>query len=241
MHQRPPRAALAQYKDYRDEQGGFSDRRSPGDRRISYIRARHILHKVLRPVRSSEPTIICVRAWIGAIGPIIAVFALLVALSQFYLSRESAQRQMRAYMGVADGSFRLVNLREGGQGIQVQVRLRNSGKSPAYDFTTWIAAPLIAGASDDPFGSPLPLSERTSSSVVFADGDVHLARAAAITPEQIQAVRAGSSKIFAWGGADYRDAFGVLRTLRFYDINADDEAGQGLWALKPHRKGYQAD
>jgi hypothetical protein len=145
------------------------------------------------------------------------------------------------HIGVADGSFRLVNLTEGGQGIQVQVRLKNSGKSPAYDFTTWIAAPVIAGASAEPFGLPTPLSDRTSASVVFADGDVHLASVAPITPEQIQAIRAGTSNVFAWGGADYRDAFGAARTLKFYDINARDESTSGLWALKPHKKGYQAD
>ena len=187
-----------------------------------------------------EPVIICFRSWVAAIGPIVAVVALLVALSQFSLSRDSAQRQLRAYVGVADGSFRLVNLTEGGQGILVQVRLKNSGKSPAYDYTTWIAGPVIAGASDEPFGPPTPLSNR-STSVVFADGDTHLASAAPITAEQIQKVRAGTSKIFAWGGADYRDAFGTARTLRFYDINGRDEVAQGAWALQPHQKGYQSD
>ena len=134
-----------------------------------------------------------------------------------------------------------MNLTEGGQGIQVQVRLKNSGKSPAYEFTTWIAAPVIAGASDEPFGSPTPLSGRTSASIVFAEADVNLARATPITPEQLHAIRAGTSKVFAWGGADYRDAFGVIRTLRFHDVNARDEGAPGVWALQPHRKGYQAD
>jgi hypothetical protein len=145
-----------------------------------------------------------------------------------------------AYVGVADGSFRLVNLTGGGHGIQVQLRLRNSGKSPAYDFTTWISGPVVAAASDEPFGPSRPLVERTSTSIVFADGDTHVGSTAPITPEQLQAVRAGTSKMFDWGGADYRDAFGVVRTLKFFDVNGL-EVQPGAWPLQPHRKGYEAD
>jgi hypothetical protein len=186
-----------------------------------------------------EPAIVCLRSWVGVIGPIVAVFALILAISQYSFSRDSAQRQVRAYVGVLDGSFQVVNLTEGGQGIRVHVRLKNSGKSPAYEFTTWIAAPVIAGPSEELFAPRQ--SGPGSSSILFADGEVNLSATAPITPEQIQSVKAGTSRIFAWGGADYRDAFGVVRTLKFHDINARDETVPGVWALQPHRKGYQAD
>ena len=44
-----------------------------------------------------ETAVICLRSWIAAIGPIVAILALIIALSQFWLSRDSAQRQLRAY------------------------------------------------------------------------------------------------------------------------------------------------
>jgi hypothetical protein len=189
-----------------------------------------------------EPAAVCARSWIGAIGPIIAVAALFVALGQYSLSRDTAQKQIRAYVGVVDGAIQLVNLTTEGQGISALLRLKNSGRSPAYQFTTWIAQPVIAEPNAEPFGEPLPLEDRTSASVMFSEADVQVSRATPISNTDLAALRNGTKKLFIWGGADYTDAFGVRRTLRFHDVNGE-ELGQasGRWPVKPHRRGYQAD
>ena len=192
---------------------------------------------------ADESHIVCLRSWLAAVGPIIASVALLVAFWQFYLSRDTSQRQLRAYVGVADGSIQLVNLTDvGGQGISAYVRIRNNGRTPAYEFTTWFAQPVVAEANTPPFGPPLPFEERTSSSILFSDSDAHISRATPITAEDLAAIRDGSKKVFVWGGVDYADAFGRKRTMRFHDVNGVElGAGSGRWQLMPHRKGYQAD
>jgi len=187
----------------------------------------------------NEPGAVCLRSWLGVVGPLVAVAALLVALRQFGLSRDTAERQLRAYIGVAKGSFRLVNVNGGGVGVLVHVQLVNSGKTPAYDFTTWINPPIAADSDASPFGEPLPIENRTSTSIVFADGEVDLQRAWPLAPLDLDAVRAGTRKFFVSGGADYRDAFGVRRTLKFYDVSGDEV--NGVWPLKPHKRGYVAD
>ena len=50
--------------------------------------------------------------------------------------RDTAHREMRAYVGIYSGAVRLVNLTGGGKGITVTIDFKNEGHTPGYGFTT---------------------------------------------------------------------------------------------------------
>jgi hypothetical protein len=76
-----------------------------------------------------ESTATCVRSWLSALGPIIAIAALIVALLQFQLAWRSSERQIRAYVGLTiaalEGSVR-PNVP-----VTVKFRAENFGQTPA--------------------------------------------------------------------------------------------------------------
>jgi len=188
----------------------------------------------------NESGLLCTRAWLSALGPIIAIFALLLAFRQFSLSRQTTRRQLRAYVGIQEGLIQVGSL-AGGTGndiLIIHITLKNSGQTPAYKFTTFFPAPLIRDVNETPF-TRLRKARNAGSSVVFAQGDVTLRHRIKITPQELAAMRDNSKKVFIWGRADYTDTFGKRHVLRFHDINGDESGhGTGYWGLQP--RGYQS-
>lgn len=190
---------------------------------------------------ADESHIECIRSWLGAVGPIIAMFALLIGFWQFSVNRDSSERQTRAYVGVTGGQIRLVNLSPGaGQGVTVEIKLTNSGKTPAYNFRTWYPRFVVDAIGSAPFSEPPAPILSKQSSILFAGGDVVLLFTAPVSAQDFAEIRSGKKAIFVWGAASYEDTFGVKRTLLFFDRNGDESfIGSGLWPLQPSPPGYQ--
>jgi hypothetical protein len=158
--------------------------------------------------------------------------------------RDTAQREMRAYVGIYSGAVHLFDLSGGGKAIRVNVDFKNEGPTPAYDFTTWIKCPVIMGPDAVPFGAPTPISERSGTSILAPHTMAHTHWTFAVSDEDLSALQAGTKRIFAWGGADYTDAFGHARYFRFRCLDnlatSLKNPGDGV-GLSPHKLGYDAN
>ena len=204
-------------------------------------------------------------AFLDAYGPlinatstiVIALFTLALFVATLLLwvairnlvegSSDTSERQLRAYVTLAGGQMRIVNLTGGGLGVSIDIELKNSGQTPAYGFTTWVRPPEVHDKDAVPFGPPTPLSERTGSSIVGSGANVTVNYTIPLTDQD--AINNGSKRIFVWGGADYTDAFGVARYFHFrsasgpsiVNVDATGRINWQGWSLQPHRLGYEAN
>ncbi len=117
----------------------------------------------------------------------------------------TAERQLRAYVFITDGG----NISIDPTTFRVFIKLRNSGQTPGYKFSTWLGGGIYRG-DDSPF--PLdtkPLGERSVASIIGPGETVDIdSRNNSISQEEISAIIDEYLAIFVWGGCDYTDTFG---------------------------------
>lgn len=181
---------------------------------------------------------------------LVAAFTIVLAFATVFLwyatrdlvkgSEETAERQLRAYVAIQSGRIDHAVV-DNAPGFRVQIQLKNSGLTPAYGFTTWVMEPKILPVDAIPFGPPRPLSERTGSSIMGPGADTWINWYARFSGSDLDDIRTGKKAIFVWGGADYTDAFGKRRYFIFRDMMTGTEENPAVWALKPHRLGYDAN
>jgi hypothetical protein len=174
---------------------------------------------------------------IAAITGLVGLFQLLALLATVRVVFRNSRRQSRAYVSKEAGSARLVNDPNGEPILEGYVKLKNFGRTPAFQYRSY-ALIKVANVNAAPF-------EETS--VVAGKG---ILGPGAVTDLQVYwrvsdgdlaAIRAGTKRIFVWGEARYVDAFGKNRYFRFYDVNATEEfAGLG-WPLQAADKPAEAD
>jgi hypothetical protein len=167
-------------------------------------------------------------------------FALFVATAALWIAgARHSERQLRAYIAIHLGEITHAVV-DGGPGYRVHIELKNSGQTPAYDFTTWIKAPMIAEVDKAPFGPPRPIGERTAGSVVGPGTSVHQHWYARWSETELADIRASTKAIFVSGGSDYKDIFGRRRHFHYRISITGSEDSPNTWALKPHKSGYDA-
>ena len=176
---------------------------------------------------------------IAAVASIVAFLQFIALIATWWLMARTARRQLRAYVALFGGEIAIV--REGGSGLKIHVELRNSGQTPAYDFTTWIARPVVDVPGALPFGPPRPIQDRTGASIVAPGASAHIHWTMAADAAMIADLQNGTKKLFIWGGCDYTDVFGHRRDFMFRDTNGD-EVFQPIrgWSIAPHKFGYEA-
>jgi hypothetical protein len=181
-----------------------------------------------------------------------AVLTFILAFGTWFLWRvtrrmvkggeRTAERQLRAYVFISDGAVRTDQSQ-----FSITVVLRNFGLTPASDFSTWIDCGVYP-FDNIPFPKiPKPHDQRTGTSIVGPTAEVTITTVY-FPLGPIDAIRGGQSAIFAWGGADYLDAFGKRRyftfRMRMSGVEFQMPGGGGLpwgWSLKPHPIGYEAN
>lgn len=182
--------------------------------------------------------------WLLLASLVAALGAAVAAWWTVSIMRDSARREMRAYVGMYSGGMQLVVLTEGGRGIRVTVDLKNAGRTPGYNFTTWIKRPRILEEAEVSFDGPTPLAERTAASIIAPDTMAHIHWTIGVTDDELGDLRAGTKRVFVWGGADYKDAFGDNRHFIFRCWNDRatnlNNPGDGV-PLSPHRVGYEGN
>jgi hypothetical protein len=145
------------------------------------------------------------------------------------LSEETAKRQLRAYIFIHQGEIKLIN---NDTAIMANILLKNCGATPGYDFKSWTNVRI--GAPDEPI-----FGERKSYAQISIIGPLSDISAPSqfipITPDERSSINNGAKKIFVWGEAVYRDAFGTSWTFLFkatnggFVTNTENITGRLLW------------
>lgn len=174
----------------------------------------------------------------------IATFTLVLAVSTvglwvatigLYISGEkTAQRELRAYVFI--GHANLVDFDD----IPIiQIMFKNSGQTPAYNLRAWNAVRL----AEFPLTQELthPGEVEISRTALGPGMDLHITTPTArLTDIRRNAIRSGRAALYAFGRADYVDAFGRDRYLKwrlYYGGDAQRPDG----SLAVHIEGNDAN
>jgi hypothetical protein len=188
-----------------------------------------------------ESHLVCLRSWLSAVGPIIAGVALMVALAQFSLSRDTAQRQLRAYIGIHSMSSAVYPFENGGFTYIAQAELRNFGQTPAYELTGQSNS-TIDLPDATPFDETQGPAKAAGLGVAFRDAGIHVKQWKHVSAEEFAALRDQKKRVFLWGVVKYKDAFGSLRKFTFRIASAEAAVGtNNIFSMAPYPPGIEAD
>jgi len=125
--------------------------------------------------------------------------------------KESAQQQLGAYLGVSEGH---IVSHDGGNTFVVEISIKNSGQTPAYQVTHCIDADVRDRLSRA--AEPFPLPAKRPQEWVMAPGATwKLAKDIAIGGPSGASSVAKQRDIFTWGRVDYFDVFDKPQYLLF--------------------------
>jgi len=171
--------------------------------------------------------------WLSASAA--AGFTLYLAI----IANDAEHRQLRAYVFTENAG---IELSTDEKQFAVHLTIKNFGQTPAYQFSTWLKYD-IKPRTALPYDGP---DLRTGEDVLGPSGKINIDDTRAFPPGDLQLIRAGNKAFFAWGGADYTDAFGIRRSIYCRFISAPNEGADIIdgrpwhgWALQPHGEGCQ--
>jgi hypothetical protein len=132
---------------------------------------------------------------------------------------------------------------------EVQVHVKNCGKTPAYDLEMWIGVGL------GPYPGPLTFSRppegfRKSKSLLAPGEKPHamVFRHPVMTEQQMTILGTPQLTMFIYGDITYRDAFGKQRITRYRlmyggtePMRLRDKGGMAVGFLKPDTIGNEAN
>jgi hypothetical protein len=156
------------------------------------------------------------------------------------VTKDTAMRQLRAYVAITNGNGRPRNIGEQ-LVVDATVVLKNSGQTPGYQFTTWIESDLREAKKDFQWGEIRPLDSRPNKSIIGSGEIVDLGKSTLIDAGDVAALEANEKTVYVWGGADYVDAFGNPRFFRFKITISGPRGPNGYWPIRPHKDGYEAN
>jgi hypothetical protein len=127
------------------------------------------------------------------------------------LADRTAERQLRAYVGVTEPLIQNVGVN---QVPNVTFRIRNYGRTPARKVRYW--AEFEIGAY--PLKMPLNMGEPAPQALIINPQDgfkPNLQRQAPLNGQQAINIQAGSERMYLWGIITYEDVFEHPRTTKF--------------------------
>jgi len=150
--------------------------------------------------------------------------------------RSNSEQQLRAYMGNRGG--RVILKQVGPQTfLEGHVSLKNFGKTPAFDHRPWVRID-VKEPSRPPFDLP---GNGFGGAVISPEAEASLPVRWPVSDQDVDGIRKEAKRIFVWGGADYIDAFGKARFLKFYMWNAAEAADADSWPLIASDKPDEAN
>jgi hypothetical protein len=159
---------------------------------------------------------------------------------------EIAKKQARAYLGVASIVIAKVTA---GQRPHVQIALKNSGQTPAYDVHFW-ADPITLDEIPAPIYVPIQMPTYPENSGVPVAPGAMLYMSAVLPHElkdiEFNALNVSKGKLMGYalylkGIVTYLDAFGVRRTTRFYAYYGGPAGLNETGAMASMHEGNIAD
>jgi hypothetical protein len=181
---------------------------------------------------------------------IIAGFTICLAFATVFLyfatknlvdgADDTAQRQLRAYIGLHGMETTVYPFEKGGYAFIAHAELRNYGQTPAYDLTVKSNV-KIDTLENVPFDD-LPGLERGVPSIAFRDVGFHVNVGWPISEEDKIALYERKKVFFFWGKVDYRDAFNKWHHFTFRLVSGQIATGTGgVYTMGPYGTGYVAD
>jgi hypothetical protein len=130
------------------------------------------------------------------------------------LAREDSRRRMRAYVS-ADLAGEILNAFSPGLPA-FQIRMINSGQTPAYDVRSWRAIAIHELPLGAELARPADAVEE-SDAVIGAGGEAFLALhwQGALGKEQLADIKAGTRGLYVFGCIEYLDVFGDRHHTQF--------------------------
>lgn len=197
----PQRAAPA-------EQSKTANGGGNGETSESYYKEENL--KAQREMAGATDSIVRLTRWqigLGVGGTILLLWTLWETRRATNLASDTAQRQLRAYVGAVD-----VSMNDPGS-LHVSVTLKNTGATPAHKLAIWHAWESGEGAKFEDHWD----ESRTGPSRDLFPGetmkfDIPISFKNGLVAE---AVMNRKTPFYCWGGVSYFDAFGHLRKTQF--------------------------
>jgi hypothetical protein len=135
------------------------------------------------------------------------------AEAQIAIARDTAERQLRAYMSPMGSAFFEFDPNHPEKEFFALIVFKNSGQTPAYDFT----AKGGATVAEFPLKEKLSLRDQPSGPGAIGPGNEYRLRVGieGVPKDYWMAVQAGQAAIYVNGIYSYRDAFKIERTGEF--------------------------
>ncbi|WP_373929263.1 hypothetical protein QTN93_10560 [Sphingomonas aerolata] len=151
--------------------------------------------------------------WFGGLSFLGVLGAIGVALHSNWIARDTAKRQLRAYISW-DSVTMLLHRDRNGAVIdgRLQIGWKNNGQTPALSFVGDLDWKIFDGKIPDDFPYAASANaDKTGRLVIGPGGTSTTAADETINLEQFIAVANGSQRAYVWGWAAYDDAFGQHR------------------------------
>jgi hypothetical protein len=143
-----------------------------------------------------------------------------IADDSLNLSREVAQRQLRAYV---TGGPKFIYSFTPTSNVRCEVYLRNDGVTPAFDTRHRSAIGAFIEPLPDGFKFPDIETIWSPFFVIFPrDTFQGTSSRSSFSTEEIELIKTGTKRIYIWGEILYSDAFGIDHFTRFYSRVAYD-------------------
>jgi hypothetical protein len=171
---------------------------------------------------------------INVITFIIAVFT----IGLYFVGRDTARRELRAYIGVKDHTIRTIEDSGGFLRFQAVITVENGGQTPALN----VRRALDVGIGDenrsdfriDGLTGRMPMIPHSLWEMrqVFWN----------LSEEDIRHITNSHRHAFVWGRVEYEDIYGETRHLNFRFITREIITTNGAvsgWALHPTEDGNE--
>lgn len=158
-----------------------------------------------------------------------------------WTARNTAERQLRAYVGPYEMELVVYPYEEGGFVAMSHVELRNFGQTPAYDLTSSVWCGLHEPDAA-PFKDVEEPHELPKAGAAFPHAGFHARVPCFLSEAQVAELRDRKKVVFFWGTITYRDAFKKPRFFTFRLVSQERTLDQGeVYRMGPHASGYDAN
>ena len=141
------------------------------------------------------------------------------------IMKDTAERQLRAYIGVPGGTIQLQKNPDGVK-AHVMVNSKNAGQTPAYNVRSWIALQIATFPLNEILVQPPPDAKYPIS--ILSPGSEHsLFNDIIITSEQLLLLGTTQATIYVYGKILYKDVFGKEWFTKYRFLYGGDEGTQG--------------
>jgi hypothetical protein len=149
----------------------------------------------------------------------------------------TAQRQLRAYLAIADGSVYFIR----DDVLRAHIRIVNSGQTPAHDVNPAIYSEIRVPKDDKVFPPVTPMPHKQP---IAPNSEWTVGYEIGLSPEESQAVYEQRKLVYVWGRVTYRDIFGRSQEVNFRLRNVVRETtAEGRlvrWYYYPEEEGNSA-